>query len=296
MSYLLTQLVNGLSLGLVLGLIAVGFVVVFKSTGVLNFAHGSVLLLGAYLVARLQPDLGFWAALAAGVLGAALVAMLVNTLVVRHAAEHDPGVFAILTIGVDILLLTELTRRIGNDVLSTGAPWGASVVTAAGVSLPASRAAAAGTALVLFATLGALAARTGWGIAMRAAAADPETASLMGIRLSRTSAVGWGLAGALAAVAGVFLTSYPSPGVEPGVSVVALAAIPAWVLGGFDSVPGAVVGGLVIGVAQALAVGYESDLGFLGGGFGEVVPYAVMVLVLLLRPHGLFGQKEAIRV
>ncbi|TDC93871.1 branched-chain amino acid ABC transporter permease [Actinomadura sp. 7K507] len=296
MSYLLTQLVNGVSLGLVLGLIAVGFVVVFKSTGVLNFAHGSVLLLGAYLVARLHPQLGFWGALAVGVLGAALVAALINTLLVRHVAEHDPGVFAILTIGVDILLLTELTRQIGNDVLNIGAPWGASVVTAAGVSLPASRAVAAGTALVLFAVLGVLAARTDWGIAMRAAAADPDTASLMGIRLGRTSAIGWGLAGALAAVAGVFLTSYPTPGVEPGVSVIAFAAIPAWVLGGFDSVPGAVVGGLVIGVAQALAVGYESELHFLGSGFGEVVPYAVMVLVLLLRPHGLLGQKEAIRV
>ncbi|TDB87650.1 branched-chain amino acid ABC transporter permease [Actinomadura sp. 7K534] len=296
MSYLLTQLVNGVSLGLVLGLIAVGFVVVFKSTGVLNFAHGSVLLLGAYLVARLHPELGFWGALAAGVAGAALVAALINTLLVRRVAEHDPGVLAILTIGVDILLLTELTRQIGNDVLDIGAPWGASVVSAAGVSLPASRAIAAGTALVLFAALGALAARTDWGLAMRAAAADPDTASLMGIRLSRTSAVGWGLAGALAAVAGVFLTSYPTPGVEPGVSIVAFAAIPAWVLGGFDSVPGAVAGGLVIGVAQALAIGYESELHFLGGGFGEVVPYAVMVLVLLLRPHGLFGQKEAIRV
>lgn len=91
MSYLLTQLVNGVSLGLVLGLIAVGFVVVFKSTGVLNFAHGSVLLLGAYLVARLHPELGFWGALAAGVAGAALVAALINTLLVRRVAEHDPA-------------------------------------------------------------------------------------------------------------------------------------------------------------------------------------------------------------
>lgn len=296
MSYLLTQLVNGVSLGLVLGLIAVGFVVVFKSTGVLNFAHGSVLLLGAYLVARLDTVLGFWGAVAVGVLGAALAAALINAVLVRKVAEPDPGVLAILTIGVDILLLTELTRQIGNDVLSNGAPWGASVVEVAGVALPASRAIAAGVAIVLFGTLGVLSARTDWGIGMRAAAADPDTASLMGIRLSRTSATGWALAGALAAVAGVFLTSYPTPGVEPGISLIAFAAIPAWVLGGFDSIPGAIVGGLVIGVAQALAVGYEADLHFLGRGFGEVVPYAVMVLVLLLRPHGLFGQKEAIRV
>lgn len=296
MSYLLTQLVNGVSLGLVLGLIAVGFVVVFKSTGVLNFAHGSVLLLGAYLVARLHTAIGFWGAVAVGVLGAAVVAALINTLLIRHVAEPDPGVLAILTIGVDILLVTELTREIGNDVLSNGAPWRAEVVSVGGVSLPESRAIAAGVAVVLFAVLGILAGRTDWGIGMRAAAADPDTASLMGIRLARTSATGWALAGALAAVAGIFLTSFPTPGVQPSVSLVAFAAIPAWVLGGFDSIPGAIVGGLIIGVAQALAVGYESSLLFLGRGFGEVVPYAVMLLVLLLRPHGLFGQKEAIRV
>lgn len=296
MSYLLTQLVNGISLGLVLGLIAVGFVVVFKATGVLNFAHGSVLLLGAYLVARTHTTLGFWGATVLGVVGAAAVAVLVNALLVRRVSKPDPGVLAILTIGVDILLLTELTRQIGNDVLSNGAPWGAGMVSVGAVSLPASRAIAAGVALVLFGVLGVLAARTDWGIGMRAAAADPATASLMGIRLGRTSATGWALAGALAAVAGIFLTSFPTPGVAPSVSLVAFAAIPAWVLGGFDSIPGAVVGGLVIGVAQAMAVGYESSLHFLGRGFGEVVPYAVMLLVLLLRPHGLFGQREAIRV
>ncbi|NIJ11494.1 branched-chain amino acid transport system permease protein [Saccharomonospora amisosensis] len=296
MSYLLSQLVNGLSLGLVLGLIAVGFVVVFKATGVLNLAHGSVLLLGAYLVAKLHEPLGFWLAAAAGVLGAAVVAALINTLLVRRVAEPNPGTFAILTIGVDILLLTELTREIGNDVLSNGAPWGADVVEFAGVTLPASRAIAAVLAIVLFGVLGLLAARTNWGIGMRAAAADGDTASLMGIRLSRTSATGWALAGAFAAIAGVFLTSFPATGVTPSVSLVALAAIPAWVLGGFDSIPGAIVGGLVIGVAQAFAVGYESELHFLGRGFGEVVPYAVMLLVLLVRPQGLFGGKEAIRV
>jgi branched-chain amino acid transport system permease protein len=296
MTYLLSQLVNGLSLGLVLALIAVGFVVVFKATGVLNFAHGSVLLLGAYLVAVLHPVLGFWLAALAGVLGAATVAVLIDTLLIRRAAERDPGTFAILTLGADILLLTELTRRIGNDVLVTGAPWGAAVVSFGGVTLPASRAVAALVALVVFAVLGVVTARTDLGVAMRVAAADPDTAQLMGVRIGRTSAVGWALAGALAAIAGIFLTSFPAPGVTPAVALVAFAAIPAWVLGGFDSVPGAVVGGLVIGVAQALAAGFETQLHFLGRGLGEVVPYAVMIVVLLVRPSGLFGGREALRV
>jgi branched-chain amino acid transport system permease protein len=296
MSYFLTQLANGLSYGLILGLIAVGFVIVFTSTGVLNFAHGSVLLTGAYLVAVLNDPIGFWAAVVVGIVGAAVLGVLINAVLVRNLAEANPGTAAILMFGVDILLLTELTRRIGNRVLPVGAPWGADVVSVAGITLPTSRAIAAVLAIVIFGALWFLFARTGTGVAMRAAAADGDTASLMGIRLTRTGAAGWALAGALAAIAGIFLASFPSPGIAPTLALSAFAAIPAWVLGGFDSVVGAIVGGLVIGVVTALAVGYEAELHFLGRGLGEVVPYAVMILVLLVRPSGLFGRKEAVRV
>ena len=222
--------------------------------------------------------------------------MLVNALLVRHLADPNPGTAAILMLGVDIVLLTELTRRIGNQVLPLGAPWGADVVHIGDIALPAGRVLAAGVALVVFGGLWFLFARTRLGIGMRAAAADGPTASLMGIRLSRTGATGWALAGVLAALAGIFLTSFPAPGVSPTVALSAFLAIPAWVLGGFDSVPGAVLGGLIIGLVTSLTVGYESDLTFLGRGFGEVVPYLVMIIVLLVRPQGLLGSKEAVRV
>jgi branched-chain amino acid transport system permease protein len=296
MTYFLTQLANGLSYGLILGLIAVGFVIVFTSTGVLNFAHGSVLLTGAYLVAVLHDAIGFWPAVLVGILGAATLGVLINAVLIRNLADANPGTAAILMLGVDILLLTELTRRIGNQVLTIGAPWGADVVELGGIRLPMSRAIAACVAIVVFGALWFLFARTTAGVALRAAAADGDTAALMGIRRSRTGAVGWALAGALAAIAGVFLASFPAPGVGPTLALSAFAAIPAWVLGGFDSVVGAIVGGLVIGVVTALAVGYEAELHFLGHGLGEVVPYAVMILVLLVRPAGLFGDKESVRV
>jgi branched-chain amino acid transport system permease protein len=296
MSYFLTQVLNGLSFGLVLSLIAAGFAIVFTSTGVLNFAHGSIVLVGAYLVAVTQPTIGFWAAVLVGVAGAAMVGVLINAVLVRHLADPNPGTAAILMLGVDIVLLTELTRRIGNQVLPLGAPWGADVVHLGGIALPAGRVLAAGLAVVVFAGLWFLFARTRLGIGMRAAAADGPTAALMGIRLSRTGATGWALAGVLAALAGIFLTSFPAPGVAPTVALSAFLAIPAWVLGGFDSVPGAVIGGLVIGLVTSLTVGYESHLAFLGTGFGEVVPYVVMIIVLLVRPQGLLGSKEAVRV
>jgi branched-chain amino acid transport system permease protein len=135
-----------------------------------------------------------------------------------------------------------------------------------------------------------------WGLAMRSAAEDGETAALMGIRLGRVSAAVWALAGALAAIGGIFLVTFPTPGVDANVGLVALAAFPAAVLGGLDSVTGAVVGGLVIGVVVTLVGGYQSDIAFLGRGLQDVAPYVVMLLVLLVRPSGLFGTRELPRV
>lgn len=296
MSYLFSTILNGLSLGCIYALIALGFVVVFKSTSVLNFAHGSVLLLGAYIVGITHDAIGFWPAALLGIAASALGAILIDVLVMRRVRGADPGTMAILTLGVDILMATELTRQLGTDMLNTGAPWGTATISVFGASLPLSRALAALIAIIIVAALWAVFKFTDAGIAMRAAAADGATASLMGIRLNRVALAAWGMAGAFAAVAGLFLTSFPSPGISPAVGIVALAAIPAWVLGGFDSLPGAVVGGLIIGVVTNLSSGYQEHLTFLGRDLAHVTPYAVMLLVLLVRPSGLFGTKEIHRV
>lgn len=296
MSQLFGLVVNGLSLGCIYALIALGFVVIFKSTHVLNFAHGSVLLLGAYVVGRTHDEVGFWVAVLLGVAAAALVAVLVDVVIMRRVRGADLGTLAILTLGIDILMVTELSRQMGTTMLTTGAPWGTEVVDLLGSRIPLSRLIAAAVAVVVVAVLWAVFKFTSFGIAMRAAAEDGDTAALMGIRLNRVAATAWGVAGALAAVAGVFLTSFPSPGINTAVGVTALAAIPAWVLGGFDSLPGAVVGGLVIGVVTSLVAGYQSELSFLGRDLGDVAPYAVMFLVLLLKPSGLFGTQEMTRV
>lgn len=296
MSKLIALTVNGLSLGCIYALIAIGFVIVFKSTRVLNFAHGSVLLLGAYVVGRTHAALGFALAVLVGVVAAAAAAALIELVVLRRVRGADLGTLAILTIGVDILMLTDLTRRIGADVLTTGAPWGTAVVNVAGSAVPQSRLIAAAVTVVLLTAFAVAFKFTDWGVAMRAAASDGETASLMGVRLGRVAVAAWAIAGALAAIAGVFLTSFPSPGITASAGLTALAAIPAWVLGGFDSIPGAVVGGLVIGVVSAFAAGYQSELAFLGRGLGDVAPYVVMLLVLLIRPSGLFGTREVVRV
>ncbi len=296
MNQFVTLLVGGIFLGAIYSLVALGFVTIFRATGVINFAQGSVLLLGAYAIGRLHDSIGFWPAVVAGILIAAVASVLVDMILIRRIRAADLGTLAILTLGVNILLSTELTREIGTDVVSIGAPWGSGVVELAGIRVPASRVIAGAVALVLVAALGAAVKFSDWGVAMRSAAEDGETASLMGIRLNRVAAAAWALAGALAAVGGLFLTSFPAAGVTADAGVVALAAIPAVVLGGFDSPAGAVVGGLLIGVVSVLCSGYQDELSFLGRGIGTVAPWVVMLLVLLVRPSGLLGTREVTRV
>jgi branched-chain amino acid transport system permease protein len=131
---------------------------------------------------------------------------------------------------------------------------------------------------------------------MRSTAGDPEAAALSGIRLSRVATGAWAVAGVLAAIGAAFLVSFPSAGVSNSTGLLALSAIPVAVLGGIDSIPGALVGGLMIGVAQTLSSGYQDQLAFLGRGLSDIVPYVVLFAVLLWRPSGLFGSREIHRV
>jgi branched-chain amino acid transport system permease protein len=292
----LSLLLNGLSLGAMYALIALGFVVIFKSSEVVSFMHGSLLLLGAYLIAVLQDPLGFWGGVVAGVAITGVAGLLVDRVLLRRLRGAPVISLAILTIGLDIVLSTELTRRIGSDILNIDHPWGGKVVHLGSVGITANRAIAMGVAAVLIGVFFLAFKYSSWGVAMRAAAEDGEAAALMGIRLGRVSATAWLVGGGLAAVAGLFLVGSPTPGITPSVGSVALRAFPAAILGGLDSTGGALAGGLLVGVAESLADGYQDQLSFLGRGFGAVVPYVVMIVVLLARPSGLFGTRELTRV
>ncbi|MBN0042607.1 branched-chain amino acid ABC transporter permease [Streptomyces actuosus] len=298
MTSLFGDLLDGLALGAVYALVALGFVVVFKASGVINFAQGSLLLFGGYLTAVLHDDLGFAGALAAAVLATALLAGALDRLLFGRG-DPDPRtahVQTIVTIGVDILLLTDLSRRIGGDLLSLGDPWGDSVARIGSVTVADSRLAAIAVSAVAIGAVFALFRYSGWGLSLRAAAEDQEAAALMGVRLGRVRTLAWCLAGALAALAAVFLAAFPAPGLERTTGQIAFKAFPAAILGGMTSPPGALAGSLLIGLTEALVAAHQAELHVLGEGFGDVVPYAVMVLVLLVRPTGLFGAKGAARV
>lgn len=298
MSQLIELMVSGLMLGCIYGVIAMGFVIVFKATNVVNFAHASVVMLGAYLVATWHGSLGFAGAIAVSAGVCAVAAALLDIVFVRPLRNRGGGedALAIMTIALNILLGTQLVRMVGNGLLPSGAPWGTETTSILGADVPQARVAAAIVALALMAAFYVVFTRSDWGVAMRSAASDPEGAALMGIRLSRVSAGSWAVAGALAAVAGAFFVSFPAGGVSNATGLLALSAIPVAVLGGLDSTAGALVGGLMIGVAQQLATGYQDDISFLGRGLSNVVPYVVLFVILLWRPSGLFGTREMHRV
>jgi branched-chain amino acid transport system permease protein len=289
-------LIQGVSLGFIYALIALGFVVIFKATEVVNFAHGSLVLLGGYVVGISHQRFGFWVALLFGIVVVGVGALLIESVLVRRLRGRDANSLAILTLGVDFILLAELTRRIGSNVLSTGDPWGSKLVTIGGFTVPQSRIAAIVVAIVLMALFFAAFKFSSWGVATRAAAEDGEAAALMGIRLGRVSMLSWVIAGVLAAIAAIFLVAFPTPGLTNTTGLIAFRAFPAAILGGLDSTAGAVVGGIVVGLAETLTSGYEDKFPFLGGGFGSIMPYLVMILVLLWRPSGLFGTREIARV
>ncbi|GAA1577660.1 branched-chain amino acid ABC transporter permease [Dactylosporangium maewongense] len=297
MTQFLQLLLAGLSQGAIYALLALGFVIVFKAGGVVNFAHPALVLIGAYLTVRLGADgLPYPLAVLTAIAGVLVAAAVIQRFLVYRMAGRSVTAIAIMTIGVDVIIETDIVRRIGSDILPPHDPWQDKVLHLSELTIPQARLAALATSAVLITAFFLWFRFSDWGVAMRAAAEDAETAALMGVRRSRVELFAWLLAGALAAVAGAFITVFPSPGLQPASATIALRAFPAAVIGGLDSTSGAVAGGLIVGVAEVLTQGYASHLTVLGAGFHTVMPYAVMIAVLLARPAGLFGTREIHRV
>jgi branched-chain amino acid transport system permease protein len=285
----------GITQGALYALIALGFVIIFKATGILNFSQGAILLLGAYVVARLATSYNFYLALLAGIAVTVILMLLIERVLVNRMAGRSVIAITIMTVGLDVVLTTYARGEINTQLIPPGDPWGSTLITIGGVSLPLARIWALVVCVIVILLFFLWFKRSAWGIAFRAATERRDVAPLMGIRLGQLSMVAWAVAGALAVIAGVFLATFPSAGVNVDLSAVALRAFPAAVIGGLDSAYGALVGGLMVGVLEMLAQGYQQHLTFLGGGFHEVATYALMVLVLWFKPAGLFGSAEVNR-
>jgi branched-chain amino acid transport system permease protein len=285
-------LVNGLGKGAVYALLALGFVVIYKATEVINFAHGSLVLVGGFLVFELRDTLGWAGAAAVGITAAALAGLLIERVFLANARAADHNSLALLTIGIDVIITEEIVRRVGADIPFIGDPYDAQPIQRGAVTIFRTQAIALVVGAVLI-TAFLLAFRySSWGVAMRAQAENREAAALMGIRSSRVTATAWLVAGTLAGVAVLFIATqdFSGAGLGRGTHAIALVAFPAAILGGLDSTAGAVVGGIVVGLTEALSAQYISFE------FSKSAVFLVMLVVLVVRPSGLFGTKELSRV
>jgi branched-chain amino acid transport system permease protein len=285
-------LVNGLGKGAVYALLALGFVIIFKATEVVNFAHGSLALIGGYIIAITVDTLGFPLAAALGIVAAGLAALLIERLLVSRSRHADANALALLTIGIDVVIVEDIFRRLGTTVPFLGAPWDARPVRIGGVAIFSTQLVAMVVGLVLITGFFLAFKYTNWGVAMRAQAENREAAALMGIRSSRVTATAWLVAGLLAGVAVMFIVTqdFSGTGLSRTTHAIAFAAFPAAIIGGLDSTAGAVVGGIIVGITQALCEVYISIP------FAKVAVFIVMLLVLVVKPSGLFGTRELTRV
>jgi branched-chain amino acid transport system permease protein len=295
---LLQTAFSGLALGCKYALIALGFSVVFKATGVINFAQASLVLLGAYLTFNFTQtwDLNFYLSLVMAMAAGALVGVLTEASVLRWLVGQPPAALIMVTIGLLFVLNNVVTAIWGPDNRNLGDPWGIKTRDVLGVTVADRDVWTIGFAAVAVAAFFAFFRYSTLGLAMRAAAFDPEAAMAQGIPARRVHRVAWAIAGVVAALAGATLAAGAGQ-LSPATGSLALVAFPAIILGGLDSPLGAVVGGIIIGLVQQFTALLAPEyFDWVGDSFERVSPYLVMIVILLIRPYGLFGTREVRRV
>ena len=298
MEDLLASLVRGLGLGGLYAVLGVSFVIVYRATGVINFATPALMILGAFFTSSFGNAIGlpFWLSVLLGMAVMAVIGLIIERVALRPMVGRPAFSAATVTVGVFIILLIVAGRLLGSELLTVNDPFGLTTIDVLGARIFTLDIARLVIALVAIGIVGLFLARSRTGLAMRATAFDQETSLAQGINVGRMFGLSWGIAAAMAALAGALLTA-GSSGVETTVALVALKALPVIILGGLDSIKGSVIAGLIIGVAESLTRTYQPIYApWLGANFDVIVPYLIMIIVLMVRPYGLFGTKEVVRV
>jgi branched-chain amino acid transport system permease protein len=309
MGYFLETLLGGLMTGMLYSLVALGFVLIFKASGVFNFAQGAMVLFAALAMARfsewLPRWLGFESAFLANTLAFIIagvimfvVAWLIERLVLRHLVNQEGATLLMATLGIAYFLDGMGQTIFGSDIykIDVGMPkeplMAFESTFQGGILVNKEDLVAAVIAAALVALLTLFFQKTGTGRALRAVADDHQAAQSIGIPLNRIWVIVWCVAGVVALVAGMIWGS--KLGVQFSLATVALRALPVVILGGLTSVPGAIIGGLIIGVGEKLSEVYVGPM--VGGGIEIWFAYMLALVVLLFRPQGLFGEKINDRV
>ena len=298
MEILLPSIVRGLGIGSTYALLAVGFVVIYRATEVVNFAQPALMILGAYFTSWFVIGIGL--PFPVGVVAAMIVMAAIGALTERVAMRPLVGqpVFsaAMVTVGVFIILTMVANRLIGPDILTVGDPWGLERVEVGGFAFFQIDLAKIVISLGAISAVGVLLKRSRIGLAMRATSLDQETALAQGVDVGRMFSLAWAISAALAALAGMLIGT-GAGGIEATTALVALKALPVIILGGIDSIQGAVIAGLFIGIAESLTRSYQPEYApWLGANFDVIVPYLILIVSLMVRPYGLYGTPEVQRV
>ena len=297
---------EGLALGAVYSLVAIGLVLIYKAMDVLSFAQPALAVVGAGIISALAVDRGinFWVAFILALIMTGIIGTLSERIFLRPMVGEPVFSVAILTLGLDVLYRTVLDNWIGVNPRYMGDPiftWGEfGSITIGGVVLKFQEIGALITAILAVVFLGYFFKVSKYGLAMRATSFDQEASLAQGINVGRIFGLVWFIAGILAAFSGFFITGGFNLLTQASF-ISAFRALPAVVIGGLDSIPGAIVGSIIIGLTQGYVAYYQFPFqdftGInLGNGFSLLAPYLIMFVILIIKPDGLFGTEEVERV
>jgi branched-chain amino acid transport system permease protein len=283
----LQLLISGIALGCIYGLIALGFVLIYKATETVSFAQGDLMMLGAFggMVCMTVLDFPFWLAVLSALVSMGLMGLLIERALIRPILGQPAFSIVMLTIGVGYVArgLITMLPGIGTDTHVLPVPYKDALLQIGGLIIPMEQLVVMVFTALLCVALFALFRYTKLGIAMQASSQNQLAAYYMGIPVKRLNGLVWALAALVAAIAGLLLA--PITFVHANMGLIGLKAFPAAVVGGFSSLPGAIVGGMIIGVVESLAGFYLPE------GFKDIAAYVVVLIMLMVKPNGLFGER-----
>lgn len=292
--YYVELMLNGLLVGSLYSIVALGFVLIYKASDVINFAQGQFVMFAGYVIAFwiLSLNLPMWAAAPLALVVMVIVGYTVEWAVLRHLIGRPVVAIIMATIGLAFFLEGFAQLVFGVETRSVPLPFSDEPVFIGDILLNRVELVAAGVAAVGFLLVGWFFVKSRSGIALRAIADDQQVSLAMGINVRRYFGIAWAIAGVVALVGGIFWGN--AAGVDTQLALIGLKVFPVVILGGLDSIIGAIVAGLIIGLVESLAAGFLDPI--VGGGTKDLTPYVVMILVLMFKPYGLFGKPIIERV
>jgi branched-chain amino acid transport system permease protein len=292
--FTLVLLVNGIMIGLMYALIALGFVLIFKATDAINFAQGEFVMFAGFIAAGAADILGapFWMSALLAIIGMVGLGFGMERAVLRPMIGRPVIAVVMATIGLAAVLRGSATMTFGAGTRVIELPISDAPIDLGLFTVPPIQVVGAGVSLLFLAGFTWFFLKSRMGIAMRAVADSQQVAMAMGINVRRYFALAWAMAGVVSALGGVCWGAMLS--VDNQLALVGLKVFPVVILGGLDSVMGAVIGGLIVGIVENLAAGYLDP--YVGGGTKDFAPYVLMILVLMIRPEGIFGRRRIERV